>query len=81
MCVSKDTACHDEKVVYHIAELPDKPGLFSVGADKIVDGKAINIGTLEFRYDEDVHVLVGEYSQGKWRLNATGEEIDGTLTP
>jgi hypothetical protein len=35
-----------------------KPGAFSVSADKIVDGKAVNMGTLEFRYIAAQHALV-----------------------
>jgi hypothetical protein len=51
-----------------------------VSADKIVDGKAVNMGTLEFRYVEDQHALVCEYAQGVWRLSVDGEKIEGTLT-
>jgi hypothetical protein len=74
-CVAKDTACHDETVVYRIAK---KSGHASVSADKIVNGNAINMGTLEFRYDHDS--LICEYSQGVWRLKIDGGKIEGALT-
>jgi hypothetical protein len=79
-CVAKNTACRDETVVYHIANIPDKPGYVAVNADKIVNGRAINMGILEFRYDATGHVLTCQYSQGVWRLKVDGDTIEGTLT-
>ena len=79
-CEQKQSACREETVVYRFSPLQDKPGSFSVSADKIVDGKAVNMGTLEFRYVEDQHALVCEYAQGVWRLSVDGEKIEGTLT-
>ena len=76
-CVAKNTACHDETVVYRIARLPEKPGYVAVSADKIVSGKAVNMGTLEFRYDHDQQLLVCEYSKGVWRLKVDGAKMDG----
>jgi hypothetical protein len=40
-CVAKDTACHDEKVAYRFTR--DGKGTYSVSADKIVDGKLVNM--------------------------------------
>lgn len=79
-CVAKQTACRDETVVYQVARLPEKAGYVSVTADKIVNGNAVNMGILEFRYDQDQHVLVCEYSQGVWRLKVDGGKMEGTLT-
>ena len=79
-CVAKGTACRDEVVVYHIAVLPSKPSSVSVSADKIVDGRAINMGTLEFRYEPKDHLLICEYSQGVWRMKVDGQAMEGTLT-
>jgi hypothetical protein len=79
-CEQEQSACREETVVYRFSPLQDKPGSFSVSADKIVDGKAVNMGTLEFRYVEDPHALVCEYAQGVWRLSVDGEKIEGTLT-
>jgi len=79
-CTAKNTACHDESVVYHIKEIQGKPGAVSVDADKIVDGKPINMGALDFRYEQAEHTLVCRYSQGVWRFKIAGEMMDGTLT-
>jgi hypothetical protein len=79
-CLAKNSSCHDETVVYNLAHLPGKPGYVSISADKIVNGNAINMGTLEFRYDQAERMLVCEYSQGVWRLKVNGEKMEGTLT-
>jgi len=79
-CVATGTACRDEKVVYHIAKIPGKPGYFSVSADKVVNGAAINMGTLEFSYDLNKQTLVCEYAQGVWRITIDGNKMNGTLT-
>lgn len=79
-CEQKESACREETVVYRFSPLPDKPGTFSLSADKIVEGKAVNMGTLEFRFVEDQHALVCDYAQGIWRLLVNGEKIEGTLT-
>jgi hypothetical protein len=75
-CVAKNTACRDETVVYRIAA--GKSGYASVSADKIVNGEAVNMGTLEFRHDHDS--LICEYAQGVWRLKMDHGKIQGTLT-
>ena len=76
VCVAKNTACHDETVVYRITEA--KPGYASVSADKVEDGKATNMGILEFRSEADD--LICEYAQGVWRMKVEGGKIEGTLT-
>lgn len=79
-CEQKESACRDETVVYRVSPLQDKPDSFSVSADKIVDGKAVNMGTLEFRYIAAQQALVCEYAQGVWRLSVDGANLEGTLT-
>ena len=79
-CEQKESACREETVVYRFVPLEAKPGFFLVSADKIVDGKAVNMGTLEFRYVEAQHALVCEYAQGIWRLLVDGKKMEGTLT-
>ena len=79
-CEQKKSAGREETVIYRFSPLQDKTGSFSVSADKIVDGKAVNMGTLEFRYVEDQHALVCEYAQGVWRLSVDGAKMEGTLT-
>jgi hypothetical protein len=79
-CEQKESACREETVVYRFSPLQDKRGSFSVSADKIVDGKSVYMGTLEFRYVEVEHALVCDYAQGIWRLLVDGEKMEGTLT-
>jgi hypothetical protein len=79
-CTQKESACRDESVVYRFSPIQDKPGSFSVSADKIVDGKPVNMGTLEFQYVEDQQALICKYAQGVWRLTFDGSKMAGTLT-
>src|SRR5258708_26892129 len=51
ICVVRESACHDEKSLYHVARLPDKPGWVSIRLDKIVDGKPVTMGAEDCRYD------------------------------
>jgi hypothetical protein len=50
-----------------------------VSADKIVSGKAINMGSLEFRYDQQSKGWVCQYPQGLWRLTVGRATVNGTL--
>ena len=79
-CVQKESACRDETVVYRFATRLGKPGLLTVSADKIVDGRVLNMGSLEFQYVADEKMFVCKYAQGVWRLSLLGEKIEGTLT-
>lgn len=79
-CVDARSACHDEKVVYHIAKLPGRPGSVSVSADKIVNGEPVAMGTLQFQYERTNHAITCEYSQGVWRFKVDGLTMEGTLT-
>ena len=79
-CTQKEPACRGGTVVYWFSPLPDKPGSFSVSADKIVDGKSVNMGILAFRYVEGQQALVCKYAQGVWRLTLDGSKMEGTLT-
>ena len=79
-CVATGTACRDEKVVYHITKIPSKAGYVLVSADKIVNGAAINMGTLEFSYDPDKQTLACESAQGVWRITVDGNKMEGALT-
>lgn len=58
----------------------DRPDAYSVNADKIVDGKPANMGTLDVRYDDTQQLLIRRYTPSVWRLNVTGENIERTLT-
>ena len=78
VCQVKDSPCRDEKVVYHIAK-GSEPTIVNVNADRIVDGKTVNMGTLEFTYDKEASTLVNS-DHGRWELILKGKKIEGTLT-
>jgi hypothetical protein len=79
VCVAKNTTCHDESVVYRVQKLPALDHV-TISADKIVSGKAINMGSLEFRYDQQSKSWVCQYPQGLWRLTVGRATVNGTLT-
>jgi len=75
----RDTPAKDETVVWHITK-GREPGKLKIRADKIVNRKAITMGTLDFRYDKSQKAIICEYEQGTWRLAVKGDTMDGTLT-
>src|ERR1700751_4385374 len=50
-CLVKGSACRDEVNVYRFAKQAERPGLFSVTASKVVDGKEIVMGRGDWTYD------------------------------
>lgn len=79
VCVAKNTACHDEVVVYRVQKLP-APDHVTISADKVVNGKPINMGSLEFHYEQQIQSWVCQYPPGVWRLRVHGTAVEGTLT-
>lgn len=79
-CVAANTACRDETVTYRFSAKPTRADVFSVSADKSVDGKPVNMGILEFEYDHARGVLTCTYAQGTWHLHVNGGAMEGTLT-
>ena len=79
-CAVKNSSCHDEINVYRFSEITGKPGWFSGDGSKIVDGKEISMGTLEWSYDAATHTLKSENSGRTFRLVIDGDTIEGTLT-
>jgi hypothetical protein len=79
VCVTDAAACHDESVVYYIRDVPDRPDLVFIQADKIVDGKAVTMGTGQWQYDRTRHTLEWRMPQQVWLLTITGNRIEGTL--
>jgi hypothetical protein len=79
LCQAKNSPCQDEKVVYHISQSRE-PGKVKVSADKIVDGKVINMGTVDFTYDKKDGTLVNETSGRVWKFTVKGNTMQGALT-
>jgi hypothetical protein len=78
-CVQADSPCHDEVNVYRFTEIPGKANKFSGTGSKVVDGKEINMGTLEWTFDPQWHALEAETSGNTFRLVVMGNKMEGTL--
>jgi hypothetical protein len=79
ICVVRESACNDEKALYHVKRLPNKPGWFSLQGDKIVDGKPEVMGTGECSYDAEKHVLHCQLGRSSVHLTVTGDKMEGTM--
>jgi len=80
LCVTAAPSCHNESVVYYIKDVPGRPDLVMIQADKIVDGKAVTMGTGQWNYDQTRHTLEWPSPQRVWTLTISGERIEGILT-
>lgn len=86
VCVVRPSACNDEKALYHIKQLGGQANHFSVRADKIVNGQAVEMGDMECGYAPEQHLLtcstpklVLHLTLKSNRLNGTMNLADGTL--
>jgi hypothetical protein len=79
-CVVKNSPCRDEINVYRFSEVAGKPGWFSGIGSKLVNGKEISMGTLDWSYDPEKHMLRSENSGATFRLVVDGSRIEGSLT-
>jgi hypothetical protein len=86
VCVDRQAApaCNDEQVVYDINANPGKPDTVTARADKVVDGKRLSMGVLEFTHDAKSGSWTSELETPRvhaiWRLTANGAMLSGTLT-
>ena len=83
ICVGYRPACKNEVVVYRFVAVPGKSDVVTLYADKILDGKRVPMGKLDFVYDEKKNELSGEFTRrqthGLWQFKVTGDVIEGTL--
>ena len=86
VCVDRQAApaCNDEQVVYEINASPGKPNTVTAKADKVVDGKRLSMGDLEFTHDAKssswTSTLETPRVHALWRLTVNGQVLAGTLT-
>jgi hypothetical protein len=80
VCLAADSPCQNESNVYHISEIMGKPGICSVIGSKIVDGKEVVMGTGEWKYDPQKHLLGAETPAGTFRFTVDGNKMEGSLT-
>jgi len=83
ICKANKPVCKDEIVVYHIAPLPDQPGV-SVMANKIVNGVEEAMGILNCVVDVKAHTVTcpmpPQFRPGLWKFSWRGNTMQGTLT-
>jgi hypothetical protein len=80
LCTNTASACRNETVVYYIRDVPGHPDLLFVRADKIVDGKAITMGSGNWQYDRTRQTIEWRMPQQVWLLRLDADRIQGTLT-
>jgi len=80
MCTTAASACHNEKVVYYIKDVPDHSNVLLIRAGKIVNESEITMGTAEWRYDRTQQTLELRLPEQVWLLKIDGNRIKGTLT-
>ena len=79
VCQVPGSPCRDEKAVYRVLR-PTKAGKVPVDGGKLVDGKVVSMGVLEFDYDPREQTLTHESKRGVWRFTVKGDTMAGTLT-
>lgn len=77
ICQVKNSPCHDEVVVYHISKAPGTDS-FSVMANKIVNAKEEEMGTIPFKFDRKNNQLIST-AYGLWTFTVKGNDMEGTL--
>lgn len=80
VCVTDAPGCHNENVVYYIKEVPDRVDVVFIQADKVVEGKAVTMGSGQWLYDRTQHTLELNTPQRVWVLKIAETHIEGTLT-
>jgi len=85
ICVGKRTACTNEVVVYRFESVPERTGVFTLFADKVIEGKRVPMYKQEIQVDERSAILTAAPASsplhGYWEytIRATGEGISGTF--
>jgi len=80
LCTDHASGCRNESVVYYIRDVPDRPGVLFIRADKIVDGQAITMGSGDWQYDRTRRTIEWRMPQRVWLLHVDGNRIEGSLT-
>jgi hypothetical protein len=78
-CVVKNSSCHDEVNVYRFSEVIDRPNWFSGTGSKVVNGREVTMGTLEWQYDPKSHILESKNPNGDFRFLVADQKMEGSL--
>lgn len=80
LCTVKPSACHDETVVYEFTAPAGPKDHLVWKADKIVDGKQVNMGSLDCTYASESRTITCDMpGRGVWSLTVEGDVMTGTL--
>lgn len=84
ICVDKNRpACKNEHVVYHITKKEGETDAVTIRADKIVNGKPEDMGSLDCKHDAAKSTLTCEFTvnntHGVFEFAIKGDEMEGTL--
>jgi hypothetical protein len=80
ICQIKNSPCHDEKVIYHISK-KEGNNSYQIIANKIIEGKEIDMGTLFFSFDPEKQILYldNDDQHVNWKFKVIGNQMHGTL--
>jgi len=76
-CAVKSSPCHDEVNVYRFSKIAGDANKFSVRTSKIVDGKEVVMGSIEWRYNEKDQIV--ECEKPPIQLAIHGDKMEGAL--
>lgn len=76
-CLVTPSACHDEEALYQIATV--EPFHYSLKADKIVDGKPVEMGTADCHFDQSSQILHCAFPKGYLDLTLTNDRMEGAM--
>lgn len=79
ICAVRNSACVDEKALYHVKKL-GQPDHYSMQADKIVDGAPVNMGTTDCVFAPEKRTLTCELPKGVIHLTLNGARLEGSMT-
>ena len=78
ICQVQNTSCQDEIVVYYITKAQGVDS-FNVSANKIVNGKEVEMGVIEFKLDRKINRLISNDHNAVWKFDLKKRGLEGTL--
>jgi len=80
-CLVRPSGCRDEDSVYRVAPVAQSRTRVTLAANKVVDGREVNMGTGECSYSPEKHVLNCPLPNGSAvRFEQSGDSLSGTMT-
>lgn len=79
ICAVRNSACVDEKALYHVKKL-GQPDHYSLQGDKVVNGEPINVGTVDCVFMSEKAMLACELPKSFIHLTLNGARLEGTMS-